>query len=296
MNIALLSILGLASFLLIVTGLTRLIAARPIAEFEYPELRLSFLERIVRPIEVTFSVLLSRSTNARRFEQTTKRLALGGNPGGLRINEWLGVRYLIGLGSGLAVGIIFLNSGIAIAALLGLIAALAGYLIPDLWLAGRIRARQRTIIRAIPDILDLLTVSVQSGLGFDSALSRVVYKLEGPLADEFRRALVEIRLGKNRREAFRDIIGRTEVRPLTAFVGGIIQAEQLGVSISQFLQLQSEQLRIERRQHAEEQAAKAPVKMILPMAFFIFPALFAVILGPAIITIITTLSSLHIHH
>ena len=135
----------------------------------------------------------------------------------------------------------------------------------------------------IPDTLDLLTISVRAGLGFDAALAKVVEKLKGPLSDEFRRALAEVRVGKARREALRDIVPRTEVGPLTNFIGAIIQAEQLGVSISKVLQVQSEQLRIERRQRAEEQAAKAPIKMLFPLVGCIFPSLFIVILGPAII-------------
>ena len=138
----------------------------------------------------------------------------------------------------------------------------------------------------IPDTLDLLTISVRAGLGFDAALGKVVEKLKGPLSDEFRRALAEVRVGKARRDALRDIVPRTEVAPLTNFIGAIIQAEQLGVSISKVLQVQSEQLRIERRQRAEELAAKAPIKMLFPLVGCIFPSLFIVILGPAIILIV----------
>ena len=139
--------------------------------------------------------------------------------------------------------------------------------------------------------LDLLTISVRAGLGFDGALAKVVEKLKGPLTDEFRRALAEIRVGKSRRESLRDIIPRTEVPPLTNFIGAIIQAEQLGVSISKILQVQSEQLRIERRQRAEEMAAKAPIKMLFPLVGCIFPSLFIVILGPAVILIAVNLGT-----
>ncbi len=154
---------------------------------------------------------------------------------------------------------------------------------------GRVKKRQKAILMMIPDALDLLTISVRAGLGFDAALGKVVEKLKGPLSDEFRRALAEVRVGKARREALRDIVARTEVVPLTNFIGAIIQAEQLGVSISKVLQVQSEQLRIERRQRAEEQAAKAPIKMLFPLVGCIFPSLFIVILGPAIILIVQNL-------
>jgi tight adherence protein C len=132
----------------------------------------------------------------------------------------------------------------------------------------------------IPEMLDLLAISIQAGLGLDAALSRVVERLEGPLPDEFRRALLEIRLGKTRREALRNIISRTDSKPLTNFISGIIQAEQLGVPISRVLTLQSEQLRIEHRQRVEEQAAQASIKMIFPMVGCILPAIWIIILGP----------------
>ena len=170
-----------------------------------------------------------------------------------------------------------------------LIGAGIGYIGPEFWLGRRVRGRQKLILIQIPDALDLLTISVRAGLGFDAALGKVVEKMQGPLVDEFRRALAEVRVGKARREALRDIVPRTEVQPLTNFIGAIIQAEQLGVSISKVLQVQSEQLRIERRQRAEEQAAQAPIKMLFPLVGCIFPSLFVVILGPALILIMQNL-------
>jgi tight adherence protein C len=175
--------------------------------------------------------------------------------------------------------------------LFGVVGLLLGYTLPEFWLGGRVRKRQKAILLMIPDTLDLLTISVRAGLGFDAALGKVVEKLKGPLSDEFRRALAEVRVGKARRDALRDIVPRTEVGPLTNFIGAIIQAEQLGVSVSKVLQVQSEQLRIERRQRAEEQAAKAPIKMLFPLVGCIFPSLFIVILGPAIILIVQNLAT-----
>jgi tight adherence protein C len=171
------------------------------------------------------------------------------------------------------------------------IGSIIGYMIPEFWLGRKVKARQAVILKMIPDTLDLLTISVRAGLGFDAALGKVVEKLKGPLSDEFRRALAEVRVGKARRDALRDIVPRTEVGPLTNFIGAIIQAEQLGVSVSKVLQVQSEQLRIERRQRAEEQAAKAPIKMLFPLVGCIFPSLFIVILGPAIILIVQNLAT-----
>src|SRR5918995_1090649 len=160
-----------------------------------------------------------------------------------------------------------------------------GFMMPELWLSRRVKKRQKQILLATPDTLDLLTISVRAGLSFDGALAKVVEKVPGPLSDEFQRALAEVRVGKARRDALRDVIGRTEVPALSNFIGAIVQAEQLGVPIAKVLQIQSEQLRIERRQRAEELAAKAPIKMLFPLVGCIFPSMFIVILGPAIILI-----------
>jgi len=217
---------------------------------------------------------------------------MAGNPGDMKVADWLGIKAIV---SGVFGAAMFLAFGVfggdlIQGVLLGLVGLGIGYLAPEFWLGGRVKRRQKGILLQIPDALDLLTISVRAGLGFDAALGKVVEKMKGPLVDEFRRALAEVRVGKARREALRDIVPRTEVQPLTNFIGAIIQAEQLGVSISKVLQVQSEQLRIERRQRAEEQAAKAPIKMLFPLVGCIFPSLFVVILGPAIILIMTNLT------
>jgi tight adherence protein C len=228
-------------------------------------------------------------------EKTEKRLALAGNPGDMRTADWLGIKAVGAIIGGIVFFVLFAIIGVMgfpfyIGAVLGVVGAVFGYIVPEFWLGRRVRQRQKAILLMIPDALDLLTISVRAGLGFDAALGKVVEKLQGPLSDEFRRALAEVRVGKARREALRDIVPRTEVTPLTNFIGAIIQAEQLGVSISKVLQVQSEQLRIERRQRAEEQAAKAPIKMLFPLVGCIFPSLFIVILGPAIILIVLNLN------
>ena len=256
------------------------------------ELQQPFLERTLRPLASRLSGMVARVTSASFTERTEKRLALAGYPGNLRVGDWLGIKAIGAIVGG---GILFIFVGVFGGNLvggigLGLVGVMIGYLAPEFWLGGRVRARQHAIILQIPDALDLLTISVRAGLGFDGALGKVVEKLKGPLTDEFRRALAEIRVGKARREALRDIIPRTEVQALTNFIGAIIQAEQLGVSISKVLQVQSEQLRIERRQRAEEMAAKAPIKMLFPLVGCIFPSLFIVILGPALILIVQNLA------
>ena len=257
------------------------------------ELQQPFTERTLRPFIGRLSRMGSRLGNASSADSSERRLAMAGNPGDLRLTDWIGVKMLVGIVTGGIVFIVFglLAGGIVAGLFLGLVGIGIGYLLPEFWLGGRIKARQKIILKMIPDTLDLLTISVRAGLGFDAALAKVVEKLPGPLSDEFRRALAEVRVGKSRRDALRDMVPRTNVQPLSNFISAIIQAEQLGVSISKVLQVQSEQLRIERRQRAEEMAARAPIKMLFPLVGCIFPSLFIVILGPAIISIVKTMGT-----
>jgi tight adherence protein C len=249
------------------------------------ELQQPLFDRTIRPLALRLSGAVSRITSTSFTERTEKRLALAGNPGNMRVTDWLGMKAIV---AGIGAGVIFvlfalLAGSIPLGVIFALVGLLLGYMGPEFWLGARVRSRQGKIIKQIPDALDLLTISVRAGLGFDAALGKVVEKMDGPVIDEFRRALAEVRVGKARRDALRDIIPRTEVPALTSFIGAIIQAEQLGVAISKVLQVQSEQLRIERRQRAEEAAAKAPIKMLFPLVGCIFPSLFVVILGPALI-------------
>jgi tight adherence protein C len=251
------------------------------------ELQQPFFDRTLRPLAVRLSGIGRKFTGAKKVGRTEKRLAMAGYPGDMRTTDFLGMKVVVAGATG---GVIVLLLGVVAGNLgFGFVAAGAGGIIgffaPEFWLSRRIRRRRKAILMAVPDTLDLLTISVRAGLGFDSALGKVVEKTRGPLADEFRRALAEIRMGKTRKDALRDVVGRTDVPALSNFIAAIIQAEQLGVSISKVLQVQSEQLRIERRQRAEEAAAKAPIKMLFPLVGCIFPSMFIVILGPAIILI-----------
>src|SRR6478609_4649542 len=244
------------------------------------ELQAPFIQRTLRPLAARLSVRVSSMASSSFTEKTEKRLALAGNPGDMRVADWLGIKAIGAIVGAILFFFLFFIVGLlgfppAIGLVMSVIGAFFGYTIPEFWLGGRVKKRQKAILMMIPDTLDLLTISVRAGLGFDAALGKVVEKLKGPLSDEFRRALAEVRVGKARREALRDIVPRTEVAPLTNFIGAIIQAEQLG---------------IERRQRAEEMAAKAPIKMLFPLVGCIFPSLFIVILGPAIILIVLNLN------
>ncbi|KRT62232.1 MAG: type II secretion system protein, tight adherence protein C [Chloroflexi bacterium CSP1-4] len=252
------------------------------------ELQQPFFERTVRPLALRLSGAVQRVTSPRQTSRTERRLAQAGNPADLKTTDFLGLKAVAAIVAAIIAFVLLglLGNNAVFGVLMALVGAVVGYLLPEFWLGRRIKARRKAILLAIPDTLDLLTISVRAGLGFDAALGKVVEKTVGPLSDEFRRGLAEIRVGKSRREALRDIVARTEVPALANFIGAIIQAEQLGVSISKVLQVQSEQLRIERRQRAEEMAAKAPIKMLFPLVGCIFPSLFIVILGPAVILIV----------
>jgi tight adherence protein C len=251
------------------------------------ELQAPLFDRTLRPLALRLSGIGRRLTSPTKVGRTERMLSMAGHPGNLRTVDFLGLKVLLAVifagGAVFLLGVLFGDFGFGFFAGLGF--ALLGFVLPDFWLGRHISERKRQILKAVPDTLDLLTISVRAGLGFDGALQKVVEKVSGPLSDEFKRALVEVRMGKARRDALRDVVARTDVPALTNFIGAIIQAEQLGVAISKVLQIQSEQLRIERRQRAEELAAKAPIKMLFPLVGCIFPSMFIVILGPAIILI-----------
>ncbi len=157
-----------------------------------------------------------------------------------------------------------------------------GFLYPRMWLSRKVKTRQRLLKEQLPDSLDLLTIMVEAGLGFDAALARLVDKAQNELSQEFALVLSEVRLGKSRRQALQQLGTRTNVEDIATFVTSLVQADQLGVSIARVLRVQSAQMRIKRRQRAEEAAHKAPIKMLFPLAFLIFPAMFIIILGPAV--------------
>jgi tight adherence protein C len=163
-----------------------------------------------------------------------------------------------------------------------------GLVLPYLWLVNRVRRRQAIIMKSLPDSFDLITTCVEAGLGLDAALARVAEKVKGPFAEELSRTLREVGMGRMRRDALRELGERTGVADLITFVNAVVQAEQMGTGIGQVLRVQSEQLRVRRRQRAEELANQAPVKMVFPLVLCIFPTLFVVILGPSVIGIYQT--------
>jgi tight adherence protein C len=260
------------------------------ASLEDIELSQPFSQRIIVPIARGMGELVMRFTPQNAIQQMSKKLELAGNPGNLDPSVFFALRFL-----GLPLGGIFLfldrvaqpgsmmdGKGL----LFGIPAAILGFYLPDLLLQSRIDKRQKEVRKAMPDALDLLTVCVEAGLGFDGAMARVYENWDNELGRALGRVVREIQLGKLRREALRDMAERLGIPEMTSFVAAVIQSEQLGVSMAQVLRIQSDQMRIRRRQLAEEEAHKAPLKMLLPLAFFIFPALCIVLMGPAALILI----------
>jgi tight adherence protein C len=246
------------------------------------ELQLPFRQRVIAPI--LNNVFAKVGKAAKSNDKLRINLMLAGNPGNLTPAMFTGMRLVMMLGLFGMVALVGTLGGWAAGDLIKWsgIAGGIGYLLPATWLGRQIKKRQKLILKALPDALDLLVISVTAGLGFDAALQRVAEKWDNELCTEFRRALSDIRLGTARHDAFRAMTVRCGVDDLATFVSAVIQADQLGVSMGKMLKIQADQLRLRRRQRAEEEAQKAPIKMLFPLVFLIFPSLFVVILGPAV--------------
>ena len=168
--------------------------------------------------------------------------------------------------------------------------ALVGAILPMFWLSMQARARQRVILRSLPDSLDLLTITVEAGLGLEGAFKQLVDKQDGPLADEFRQMLREVGVGKTRRQALLDLADRIDLDGARSFMNAVIQSDELGTSLAKTLRVQSQTLRVRQRQRVEQEARRAPVKMVFPLVFCLMPSLFIFILGPIIVSVMEFLS------
>jgi tight adherence protein C len=255
------------------------------------ELSQPFSERIVKPLIQGIAQFIGRFAPQRNIENIRRKLELAGKPYDWGPTEFLGVRGLAGILLATLTFLLLTLSGQYLPKrfLATLVAGGLGfYVLPTLWLSSQISRRQTEIVKALPDALDLLTISVEAGLGFDAAMSKVAEKWDNELSLAFNRVIQEIQMGKLRREALRDMADRMDVPDVSSFVAAIIQADQLGVSIAKVLRIQSEQMRIRRRQRAEEKAHQAPVKMLFPMVFLIFPAILIVLLGPALLVLMNS--------
>ncbi len=260
---------------------------RQVMSLTEAELSLPFTDRVIRPIFDKLGKIMTRRMQGGQQQAIQEKLNLAGRPGGLTAGGFVALQ-LIALVLGIAVGL-----GLAILTsltpptlyLAPLGGGVLGYLGPSITISRKIKRRQKEILLALPSALDLLTISVEAGLAFDAALARVTDKYRNVLAQEFNQVLNEVRLGRPRLEALDDMGKRNKVEELNNFLQAIIQSEQLGVGIANVLRIQSEEIRRRRRQRAEEAGQKAPIKMLLPMIGCIFPTLFIVLLGPAIIQV-----------
>lgn len=246
-----------------------------------PELNRPFKERMLKPLTNLLTGLPKNFIPQQKKIIYENRLLLAGNPHGMTAETFVALKIILVLPA-IFIGISSHNPTLL------LVLIIASLYVPDLYLKICRKNRQELIVKSLPDVLDLLTVSVEAGLGFDAALHKVIEKNRGPLADEFEKALQEINLGKLRREALRDMAARLGVDDVTTFTGSIIQADQLGVSITNVLRIQSAQCRLNRKMRAQEKAQKAPIKMLIPLVLFIFPTILIVLLGPAVFQLMDT--------
>ncbi|MHB8718778.1 MAG: type II secretion system F family protein [Candidatus Dormibacteria bacterium] len=258
-----------------------------VASLSEAELSLPFSDRVIRPIFDRLGRLMTRRMQGTQQANIQERLNLAGRPGGLTPGGFVALQ-VMSLGSLVVLGLL-LTVLVSLQYPANLLAPVGGgalgYLIPSMFISRRIKRRQKELLLALPSALDLLTISVEAGLAFDAALARVIEKYQNPLSAEFNQVLNEVRLGRPRLEALDEMGKRNKVDELTNFLQAIIQSEQLGVGIANVLRIQSEEIRRRRRQRAEEAGQKAPIKMLIPMVGCIFPTLFIVLLGPAVILV-----------
>jgi tight adherence protein C len=256
------------------------------------ELSQPFVERVIYPMARRLGELAIRFTPQNAIQQVSKKLDMAGNPGNIDPTLFFAFRFLglplgavvLFLGRILPDGNFFEQRGLLVA----VPASILGFYLPDLLLKSRIDRRQDAIRKSMPDALDLLTICVEAGLGLEAAMSKIHEKWDNEIGRAFGRVVREIQLGKVRREAMRDMAERLGIPEMTSFVAAVIQSELLGVSMAQVLRIQSDQMRVKRRQLAEEKAHQAPIKMLIPMGIFIFPSICIVLMGPALLILMTS--------
>lgn len=254
---------------------------------------LSFADRILVPLQGRALALARRFSGADKSERIRHRLDLAGNPRNWSVDRVLSLKVIaaiavpvIGLAYGLLLGV-SLTWILAI----GIGGLILGFFAPDIYLYQAAEKRADQIKKSLADSVDLLTISVEAGLGFDAALQQVARNTEGPLAEEFARALREMQLGKGRSEALKGLTQRSDVEDLHGFVTSMVQADAFGISVGQVLRVQSAEIRLKRRQYAEEKAQQVPVKIMIPLILFILPCLFVVVMGPAALNAIDSFNN-----
>lgn len=251
------------------------------------EMSQSFVDRILIPIANRMGEVALRVTPQKALNDIHRKLEMAGNPSGIQPTTFFASRFILMVVFGGLMALIFKGNMFAslVNFLLTVVVTALGFMLPNILLDQRIKRRQDSVRKALPDALDLLTICVEAGLGFDAAMRKVADKWDNELSIAFGRALQEIQLGKLRREALRDMAERIGASEFESFVAAVIQSEQLGVSMAKILRIQSDDMRVKRRQRAEQAAQRAPVIMLLPMAFLIFPTIMLLTMGPAILMV-----------
>jgi tight adherence protein C len=274
------------------TDRLELYGRQTVATSREDELAKPLAQRTVGPIVIGLGNFLKRFTPVGYLEKKQHKLMLAGYPGNLDAPAFIVIK-LLATALGLLAGFVIRDyGGDALQQIvLFLMPIVLGFFGPDAWLERKVDERRQAMLRALPDILDLLVISVEAGLGFDSALARVVGTVPGPLSEEFFRMLQETRVGVSRRDAMRHLMERTDLDELRSFLLAMIQAEAFGVTIARVLRVQADEMRVRRRQRAQEKAFAAPVKLVFPLVFCIFPSLFIVLLGPAALQIAEAFAS-----
>lgn len=255
------------------------------------ELEPSFADRVIKPLRERALGLGRRLTGADTAERYRRKLDKAGNPAEWTVDKIVSGKVLVA-GTGLLVGLavaLLLDLSLPTAVLVAGGALALGFFAPDFYLYQRAYERSERIQRELADAIDLMTISVESGLGFDAAVQQVARNTSGPLAEEFARVLREMQLGNSRSEALRGLGERTDVEDVKGFVSSMVQADAFGIPIGQVLRVQSSEMRVKRRQRAEMKAQQVPVKITVPLIFFILPALFVAVMGPAVITMMDTM-------
>ncbi len=292
--------IGLGAYALFAGGGARVAVGRTVAAVERTysvgslvDRETPFHERVALPFARRLSGVGRAFTPVGSRERLQRWLDRAGNAGGWTVDSIIVVKGLAMVYLAAIFGVIMLlGRGVFLGLITALVAGAIGFFLPDLLVYNSALRRQDKVRRSIADVLDMLTVSVEAGLGFDAALAQVARNARGPLAGETARALQEMQLGKSRVDALRSMADRAAVMELRTFTSAVVQASELGIPIAQVLREQSKEMRIRRRQRAEEKAQKVPIKILFPLIFFIFPALFIIVLGPAVIRLVSTFTHL----
>lgn len=258
-------------------------------DLESIEMSQPFTQRVIMPIARKLGEFAIRFTPQNWLSSISRKLELAGSPSNLDPSLYLSMQFIcaVGLGALMIVVTSFLMNGTSIGEkfLYSILGFFLGFFLPQIYLSSLISKRQKSVRKTLPDAMDLLTICVEAGLGFDAAMVKVAEKWDSPLSHGFARVIQEIQLGKLRREALRDMAENIDIPEMTSFVAVVIQSEMLGVSMAKVLRVQSDQMRVKRRQMAEEEAHKTPIKMLIPMILLIFPSLMLILFTPAVLSV-----------